>query len=241
MPRDLAGSVALVTGASRGIGRAVAEGLAQDGCHVALVARSAEGLAETAKRCRSHGVQTASFPCDVTDRNRLAMVVEGCLEQLGGLGILVNNAGIMARGAAHEADMDAFEQVIDVNVKALMNLSRLALPHIIEAPGARAVIHIASVAGRMSFGGGGAYCASKHAVMGYAGAMFEDVREYGVKVTAICPGFVDTDMVRDRGLNSAKMIQPEDIALAVRFVAGYPDTGCPTEIVVRPQRVPYGA
>ncbi|MEC9071113.1 MAG: SDR family NAD(P)-dependent oxidoreductase, partial [Myxococcota bacterium] len=147
-------------------------------------------------------------------------------------------AGIYASGLAHEADMDAFDQVIDVKVKALMRLTRLSLPHLLEASPA-AVINVASVAGKMTFRGGGAYCASKHAVMGFTGSVFEDVREQGVKVCAICPGFVNTSMVAGRGLDMDKMIQPDDIADAVAFVASFPDTGCPTEIVIRPQRNPY--
>jgi 3-oxoacyl-[acyl-carrier protein] reductase len=101
------------------------------------------------------------------------------------------------------------------------------------------VIHIASIVSRMSFAGGGAYCASKHAVLGYSNALFEDVREAGVKVCAIQPGYVSTDMVAGRGLAMEKMIQPEDIAKTVTFVATYPDTGCPVEIIVRPQRAPF--
>jgi len=125
-----------------------------------------------------------------------------------------------------------------VNVNGLMCVTRHARPHLVAA-GRGAVIQIASVAGRMSFSGGGAYCASKHAVMGYTEAVFEDVREAGVKVTAICPGFVNTDMVSGRGLLMDRMIQPADVATAALFVAGFPDTGCPTEIVLRPQRSPY--
>ena len=239
MTQALKGHVAMISGASRGIGRAVAVDLARAGADLTLLARSEEALEETAALCREEGSRVLALITDVTDRAQLERAVSKTLGELGGLNILVNNAGIHATGKAQSADIEAFERVIDVNVKALMNLSRLALPHILAAQGHRAVIHIASVVSRMSFGGGGAYCASKHAVLGYSNSMFEDVREAGVKVCAIQPGFVATDMVAGHGLKMDKMIQPQDIAKTVRFVATYPETGCPVEIIVRPQRSPY--
>ena len=239
MTRPLNGHVAMVSGASRGIGRAVALDLAQAGADLTLLARSEDALEETASLCREAGGRVLALTTDVTDRAQLERAVSKTLGELGGLHILVNNAGIYAKGPAQSADIEDFERVIDVNVKALMNLTRLALPHILAAQGHRAVIHIASIVSRMSFAQGGAYCASKHAVLGYSNSMFEDVREAGVKVCAIQPGFVAADMVAGHGLDMDKMIQPEDIAKTVRFVATYPDTGCPVEIIVRPQRSPY--
>jgi 3-oxoacyl-[acyl-carrier protein] reductase len=229
----------MISGASRGIGRAVALDLARAGADLTLLARSEEALAETATLCRAEGARVLAIPTDVTERAALERAVSKTVDELGGLNVLVNNAGIYAKGPAQSADIDAFERVIDVNVKALMNLTRLALPHILAAQGHRAVIHIASIVSRMSFAQGGAYCASKHAVLGYSNSLFEDVREAGVKVCAIQPGFVATDMVAGHGLDMDKMIQPQDIAKTVRFVATYPDTGCPVEIIVRPQRSPY--
>jgi 3-oxoacyl-[acyl-carrier protein] reductase len=229
----------MVTGASRGIGRAVAIELARQGADLAILARSEDALRQTADEAREAGAKVLVLPTDVTDRAGLERAVRRTVDELGALHILVNNAGIYESGPAQSADIDAFEAVIDVNVKALMNLTRLALPHILAAEGRRSVIHIASIVSRMSFAGGGAYCASKHAVLGYSNALFEDVREAGVKVCAVQPGYVNTDMVSGRGLAMEKMIQPEDIALAVTFVATYPDTGCPVEIIVRPQRAPF--
>lgn len=229
----------MISGASRGIGRAVALDLAAAGADLTLLARTEEALEETATLCREAGARVLAIPTDVTERAALERAVAKTVDELGALHILVNNAGIYAKGAAQSADMDAFERVIDVNVKALMNLTRLALPHILASQGQRAVIHIASIVSRMSFAQGGAYCASKHAVLGYSNSLFEDVREAGVKVCAIQPGFVATDMVAGHGLAMDKMIQPQDIAKTVRFVATYPDTGCPVEIIVRPQRSPY--
>ena len=229
--------VALVTGASRGIGRAVAVALSEAGCDVAVLARSVEALEETATLCRSAGPRALAVPVDVTDREALTAAVAQTVDTLGGLHVLVNNAGIYAKSPAQSADLAAFDAVIDVNVKSVMALTRLALPHLI-ASGRGVVVNIGSVAGRMTFPEGGAYCASKWALLGYAGAVFQDVREHGVKVCTICPGYTNTGMVAGRGLDMSLMIQPADLARAVLFVATFPATACPTEIVIEPQRSP---
>ena len=120
----------------------------------------------------------------------------------------------------------------------MIHLTRHALPHI-QKQSAGGIINIASVAGKMTHKKGGIYTATKHGVIGFTGSLYEDVRELNIKVCAICPGFVNTDMVRNTKLDSSKMIQPEDIARTILFVLKFPDTGCPTEITVRPQQSPY--
>ncbi len=234
----LHGKVAFITGASRGIGRAVAMRLAGAGCNVALVARGAESLAETEALCRALGVKTLTFAIDVADSDLVANAVKTTIQCLGDLHILVNNAGVMVQSSADTADLSDWERIIRVNLTAVMHTTRHALPWI-EKAGGGSVIFIASLSGKTSHKGSAAYCASKHGVIGFAGSVFEDVREKGIKVSAICPGFVNTDMITGRNLDPEKMIQPEDVADAVLFVATFPATGCPTEIVIRPQRTPY--
>ena len=230
--------VALITGASRGIGAACAEAFAQAGYDVALVARRATSLSEISARCEALGVRVLAMSVDVSDSSAVALCVRRCVDELGGLKVVVNNAGIYASGSAETLDPEVFARVMAVNVNGLMHVTHHALPHLIAQEGG-AVIQIASVVARSSFAGGGAYCASKHAVLGYTESVFEDVREHGVKVCTICPGFVNTEMVAGRGLDMARMIQPEDVAHAALFVADFPATGCPTEITIRPQRSPY--
>ena len=234
----MARDVVLVTGASRGIGAACAEAFAAAGYDVALMARSLEGLSAVAARCEASGARALPLAVDVSDAAAVAAGVARVVAELGGLHVVINAAGIYASAPAQEMSPEVFDRVMAVNVNGLMYVTRSALPHLLAA-GRGAVIQVASVAGRMSFSGGGAYCASKHAVLGYTEAVFEDVREAGVKVTTICPGFVNTDMVSGRGLLMERMIQPADVAEAALFVVGFPDTGCPTEIVLRPQRSPY--
>lgn len=249
MPHVLKNQVALITGASRGIGKAIAVSLAKAGVGVALVSRSAEALEETAKACREFGNPTLALPCDLGDTSSIQQLVSETTAKLGGLNVLVNNAGVYVGGPADSGDLESWDLAIDINLKALMHLTRHALPEIEKATWG-AVINIASMAGRRPFGGAGAYCATKHGVVGFTHALFEDVRERNIKVCAICPGFVATEMFSESGLSLEKMfqpdalekmIQPDDVAKAVEFVLTYPDTGCPIEIQIMPQRSPYPA
>jgi NADP-dependent 3-hydroxy acid dehydrogenase YdfG len=240
MPRALKDQVALITGASRGIGKAIALSLAKAGAGVALVSRNAEALEETAQACREFGNRTFTLPCDLEDTGSIQKLVSDTTAELGGLNILVNNAGVYGGGAADSADLESWDLAIDINLRAMMHLTRHALPEIEKASWG-AVINVASMAGRRPFAGASAYCATKHGVVGFTHALFEDVRERNIKVCAVCPGFVATDMVSGSGLSVEKMIQPDDIAKAVEFVLTYPDNSCPIEIQIMPQRSPYAA
>lgn len=238
MSRVLKGKVALVTGASRGIGRAIAVSLAKAGVSVALVSRDTAALEETATQCNSFGHPALVLTGDLEDRASIPGLVSEVVAKLGRLNILINNAGVLGRGAADSGDVDAWDLAIDINLKALMHLTRHALPEI-EKEDWGAVINIASMAGRRPFGNAGAYVATKHGVVGFTHAMFEDIRERNIKVCAICPGFVATEMTAEAGMNAERMIQPEEIANAVEYVLMSPDSGCPIEIQIMPQRTPY--
>jgi NAD(P)-dependent dehydrogenase (short-subunit alcohol dehydrogenase family) len=235
---ELDGKTALITGASRGIGRAVALGLAEAGCHVALAARSADKLAEVADQCARHGARTLQIAVDLARDASLVAAVERCVAELGGLDILVNNAGVVERGATLSPDLVSWDGVLAINLRAAMHLTALAVPHMMRAGGG-AIINIASISGKMPMGGMPAYSASKHGLVGFSGSVFEDVREHGIKVCAINPGFVDTEMVSEGGLDRTKLIQPADIAATVLFVLRSAPGFCPTEITLRPQRSPY--
>lgn len=240
MPEALKGQVALVTGASRGIGKAIALRLAEKGVSVALVSRNADALEKTARACSEFGNPTLTLSCDLENTESIPRLVSQTIAELGKLNILINNAGVLGPGPADSGDLDAWDLAIDINLRAVLHLTRNALPEIEKASWG-AVINIASMAGRRPFGGSGAYCATKHGVVGFTHALFEDVRERNIKVSAICPGFVSTEMTSEMGLAEAKMIRPDDVASAVEFVLTYPDTGCPIEIQIMPQRSPYSA
>ena len=239
---DLTDHVAFVTGASRGIGRACAIAFARQGTHVALAARSPGDLEQTADLCREHDVEALTVETDVSDPEDVQAAINYAVEEFDQLNFLVNNAGRDTRQPIDRADVDEWKQIVDVNLMGTIYATRYASPHLKLAASDEeqaAVVNIASIAGQMSFPEGGAYCSSKHGVVGLGGSAFEDLREYGIKVSTLSPGYVNTGMVSKDQLDADKMIQPEDIAQTVLFVARYPDTGCPTDITIRPQRTPY--
>lgn len=227
--------VALVTGASRGIGESIVETLDQMGYRCALVSRTKSDLDRLKGKL---GGEHAVFPANLKDLDSLEPLIERIVETMGRLDVLVNNAGMGGFGAVNEADVKDWHDTLHVNTLALMYLTRFASPHLLKSD-RPAIVNTASVAGQMVMKGGGSYCASKHAALAFSHATFEDLRDHGVKVSAICPGFVNTDMPDGDNVDRQLMIQPADIAYTVKFILEFPATGCPTEITIRPQRNPY--
>ncbi len=236
MEASLAGRKALVVGASGGMGSAVSLALAQEGVHCALIGRSREKLAVTAQACADAGTQAIPIACDVAQATSIEDAVCQAIEELNGLNYLVNCAGAVDRSKADECDLGAWDRVLDVNLRSTYHLARYALPEINKVPGG-VVIKIGSIP--VAYSGAGVYLTATRGLDGYADALFEDVREYGTKVCVIRPGFVNTSLVTSDRLDRTLMIQPEDIARTVLFVLNMPETACPTEITIRPQRSPY--
>lgn len=234
----LKGKRAIVTGASQGIGRAISLALAKEGCHLALISRSKMNLEETANLCRKESKKISVFPFDLSKTAEIGELIDLVEKEIGGIDILVNNAGIGAKGKTGEVDLEKWDKILDVNLKSLIHLTHHALKRI-EKNDWGAIINIASIAGKLAYGGSAGYCASKHGVLGFTGSLFEDVREKNIKVCAICPGYVDTPMIQSKGLKTDYMIRPEDIAKTVSFVLHFDRSGCPTEIIIRPQKTPY--
>src|SRR5574341_986924 len=234
MLRSIAGNHALVTGASRGIGRAIAVMLAEEGCSVALIARSREGLEQTAESCRRHNVEAIPIALDITETTQLQAGIEEAVRKLGGLHILINNAGRGYLQSSLSADPAVWQHVMATNLLAAMETTRLCLPHI-KRQGGGSIVFIASISAKIVYAEGAAYCASKHGLLGFAGSVFEDVRRFNIKVCTICPGYVNTEMVSGLGLNKAGVIQAQDVAEAVRMTVKFPVTSCPTEIILRSQ------
>lgn len=233
---ELTGRKALVVGAYGGMGHAVATALARKGVACALMGRNREKLTKVAQACTEAGTPAVPVVCDVAQAAEIGDGVAQVIQELGGLNFLVNCAGVHATARGDDGDLDAWDRVIGVNLKATYHLARHALPEINKSPGG-AVIKVGSIAA--TYSGGGAYVATSRALDGYGGALFEDVREYGTKVCIIRPGFVNTAMAASDRLDPTRMIQPDDIARTVLFVLTMPGTACPTEITLRPQRTPY--
>lgn len=226
----------LVTGASRGIGRAICARLASPGVRVIAVGRDANALEQTSSLVHRRGGEAETVAADVCDIEAMRQAIEGAARS-GGLDVVVHNAGIGGATPVAKPDFDRWKRILEVDLQAPMQLTALALPHVIEREGA--FVFIGSVSAKMGMAGSGAYCAAKHGLDGFAEALFEEVREQGVRVVRIHPGYVNTDMVAGRGLDSSKMIQPADIAELVHTAVSLPPTACVVEMIVRPQRTPY--
>lgn len=231
---ELQDKVILITGASRGIGAATARALAAKGMAVALAGRDIGLLETVAQDCRETGARAEIFPGDVTDREYIAGLGDAIRERMGALHALFNNAGVFETARFDAADLSRWDRALDINFSALVHLTQAMLPLLLEHPES-AVINLSSIAGRMTFPGGGIYCATKHAVHAFSGCLFEDLRDRGLKVCAIYPGYVATDMTSAVAGDREKMIQAEDIARTVSFLLRFPANACPTEVVIRPQ------
>jgi len=194
---ELKNSVAIVTGASRGIGALLATGLAERGTDVALAARSAEDLEGVAERARAAGARVITVPTDVTARDDLQRLVERTNEELGPVDLLVNNAGIERYVRFHEADLDDISAILTTNLVAAEWLSRLVLPQMIARRHGH-IVNMASVAGKTAVPFNTVYSSSKHGLVGFSWSLREEVKRHDIGVSAICPGFVsDTGMFHD--------------------------------------------
>jgi len=199
----LRGRVAVVTGASRGIGRAIAAALASAGATVA--------------GCSLHGAES-TIRCDVRSASDVARFAREVETRHGPADILVNNAGTVVRAPLTSLEEAAWDEVIDGNLKGTYLVSRAFLPGMLARGGGGRIVNISSISGRQGTAGLTAYCAAKHGVVGFTRALAEEVRGAGIAVNAVCPGSVDTDMLRI-GMPGAKpLMSPEDVAGVVLYL-----------------------
>ena len=234
-----AGKIAIVTGAGRGIGKAVASNLAECGCRVILTARTLAQLEQVQQEISTSGAEAIAIAADLTRDNEVQRLVEESRQRMGAADILINNAGWGKRAAVVKLALEDLDQTLRLNLRAPMILAQSFVPGMIEK-GEGAVINIGSVAGKTGEANGAAYSASKFGLIGFTQSLYEEVREYGIKVAVILPGFVDTPLIPpNRQLDRSKMIQPADVAQTVRYILASAPTCCPVEITLRPQKNPY--
>jgi len=233
---ELSSRKAIIVGANGGIGSCIAHALASRGVASALVGRNEDALASVAQACIEAGVDSFPLHCDITQVHSIESTVKKAIERLGGLHYLINCAGLSATGKLHETDLSSSDAILDTNLRAHLYFARYSLPEI-NRNVSGAVIKIGAINHPRS--GVNTYLAANLGVEGLAEAMFEDVREFGTKVCTIKPGWVNTPLVESDDIDPALMIQPEDIAQTVLFVLSLPETACPTEIKILPQRSPY--
>jgi 3-oxoacyl-[acyl-carrier protein] reductase len=235
----LAGKTAVVTGAGRGIGRAVAINLAQSGCRVILTARTPAQLEKVQQEILALGGEAICIAADLTRDEEMDRLFEESNRRWQPADILINNAGWGKRAPVVKARHEDWDQTFRLNIRAPMILARSFLPRMIEK-GEGAVINIGSISGKTGEANGAAYAASKFGLIGFTQSLYEEVREHGIKVAVILPGFVDTPLIPPNPrLDRSKMIQPADVAQAVHYILTSPPTCCPVEITLRPQKSPY--
>jgi len=239
MPSEnvLTGKVALITGASRGIGFAVARRLGRMGARVSICGRDQAKLDQSASSLRSEGIETLAVQADVRRGDQISSLVHKTQQGFGPIDILVNNAGIGVFGPFHEFGEADWNNVIDTNLKSVFLMCRAVAPEMIRRQTGQ-IINISSLAGKNTFANGAIYCASKWGLMGLSGSMAEDLRGYGIRVSAICPGSVATEFSGHGGKDPSKLLQPDDVAHAVAALVTQTAGSFINEVHLRPTRKP---
>jgi NAD(P)-dependent dehydrogenase (short-subunit alcohol dehydrogenase family) len=230
---EFAGKVALVTGASSGIGRATALLLAERGAHVALVARDAQRLEQLAAQITASGGQAFGVPTDITDPEARVRLVDAIATRAGRLDVLVNAAGVIASGRIDDTKLDAWRAMFELNVEAVFHLTQLCLPMLTQQRGA--VVNVSSVCGLRAFPGVLSYCASKAALDQLTGCSALELAAVGVRVNAVNPGVVVSELHRRSGFDDerygkflehsrtthplGRVGQPTEVAELIAFLA----------------------
>lgn len=226
----------LVVGASGGIGRAVAERLGRDGCTVLAHGRRGAELERTLDAVRSAGGDGRAFEADLADMDQVARLAEWASEG-GSLDGVVFCAGGGASTPVADADFEAWDAILDVILRAPMRLAALTLPAVAAAQGS--YVFVCGIYAKMGVANRSVYCAGRHGMVGFAESMFEEVRERGVGVTLVHPGFVNTSLAASDRVDPALMIQTEELSDLIATAIDLPKTSCVVEMTVRPQRSPY--
>lgn len=234
---DLHGQHALVTGASRGVGRAIARVLAQAGARVTLSARPGPALEEAVRALQADGHAVVGRSADLTLEPDIARLAEAVAADPSGLDILVNNAGVAAFRPAAELCTADWDHMFAVNVRAPFLLTRYVLP-LLRRSESGAVVNVVSLAGKHAFAGGAAYAATKHALLAFSRCLMLEERANGIRVASVCPGTIETGFPRpaaaDRSGNRA--LQAGDVAAAVLYILTQPAGVLVDEIDLRPAR-----
>jgi 3-oxoacyl-[acyl-carrier protein] reductase len=227
---ELKGKVAVVTGGTKGIGRAIAEALLGQGARVVVGART-EG--DVRRAAEEMGADARGVVCDVRRAEECARLLEMAVEEFGGVDVLVNNAGVGVFAPVAELTVEAWDRVVETNLSGLFYCSHAALPHLKQRGGGW-IINIGSLAGKNAFPGGAAYNATKFGLIGFSEALMQEVRHDGIRVSYIMPGSVATP-----GFSEADWkIQPEDLGQIVLDLLATPERTLPSRIEVRPSRPP---
>lgn len=234
--KPLDGKVALITGANRGIGLAIAHRLGALGASLSISARDRNRLEAVARELQS-STKVAAIPADLTRTDEVAALVSKTEQALGPVDILVNNAGVGTFSPIQDASESEWDTMLDTNLKAVFLLMKAVAPGMIRRRSGH-IVNIASLAGKNAIPGGAIYCASKWGLLGLTRSAAEDLRAHGIRVSAICPGSVATDFSPHGKKDPAKMLQPEDVAHALETLVTQAPQSFISEIDLRPTQKP---
>jgi len=229
-------AIALVTGATSGIGRATAFALGRAGYKVGVCARTPARVDVLLGDLRAEGIEASGRAADVGNPAEVKALVETVAGALGPVEVLVNNAGIAILRPFSELSLEDWDATMATNLRSLYLVTREVLPGM-RARQSGFVVNVASLAGKNAFAGGTAYVASKHAVLGFSRTLMLEVRKDGVRVVAVCPGSVDTPMIREQNTLTptlANILQPEDVAQTILDAIRMPPRAMISEIDIRP-------
>ena len=229
-------TAALVTGATQGIGRATALALGRAGYRVGVCARTPARVDELVADLRKEGIDVAGACADVGDPAQAARAVEQITAAIGEIGVLVNNAGVLIARPFEELTLEEWDATMTTNVRSLFLMTRAVLPAMRRRKQGD-IVNVSSLAGRSGFPGGTAYTASKHAVLGFSRSLMLEVRKDNVRVITICPGSVDTPLLRDQPMlrsDPNKILRPEDVADTILNALLLPARALVSELDIRP-------
>jgi NADP-dependent 3-hydroxy acid dehydrogenase YdfG len=231
---SLKDKVAVVTGASKGIGRAIGEAFGREGCHVVLAARNRDDLSATVADMRAKGYDVLGIPADVGVESDVSRLMAEAARITGTIDIVVNNAGMGIFKNVVDTTTAEFDTMWNTNLRGAYLVTREALPHMIRAKRGE-VVFINSLAGKNSIKGGATYAATKWAMRGFASSLMLEVREHNIRVVTVFPGSVETSFSAS-GKKGSHVPQPEDVASAVLFAVTAPGRAMFSEIDLRPTR-----
>jgi NADP-dependent 3-hydroxy acid dehydrogenase YdfG len=234
--KPLNGKIALITGANRGIGLAIAQHLAALGASLSLTARDGNRLDAVARELQSR-TKVVGIVADLTSPAEVASIVLKTEQSLGPVEILVNNAGVGSFSPIQDASEEDWDNMLDTNLKAVFLLTKAVAPGMIRRKNGH-IVNIASLAGKNAFAGGAIYCASKWGLLGLTQCAAEDLRAHGIRVSAVCPGSVATDFSPHGKKDPSKMLQPDDIAHAVEMIVTQEPQSFISEVLLRPTQKP---
>jgi len=236
--QPLAGQIAVVTGAGRGIGAAIARKLADLGAILTLCGRTRTALETTAKAISQAKGRSEVILCDVSDLHSVEAAAQTVEKKIGRIEILVNNAGVGGFGGPlHELPPESWDQILNTNLRGVYYVIRAFAPMMIRARSGH-IINVSSLAGKNALPNGAAYAASKWGLNGLSYSVAEELRGHNIRVSVVCPGSVNTDLSPHTGKDPAKLLQPDDVAHVVAMLVTQAPQSFVSEILLRPTQKP---